>query len=156
MATTTVRSQTKKRNGAKKTTRNSSLPAAPPAFDPCGPTKQPEWLETEFPDLVGHPHHNPLTSTREFAHLGHSIRIVTTYEIVVDGKPMQTHAMVDEEGQLWCHAIPYLSFPSASEMVRHIIDEYADVMVTRETLGDGGHAPGHSVDDHSSHRGSKS
>lgn len=100
-----------------------------PLFNPLGTIKQPEWIENKFPNLVSHQNHDhPLTSTRSLSHKGHHIEIVTTYEITIDGKKLRTHAMVDNEGKLWCHAIPYISFSSATEMVRNIIDYYIDVI----------------------------
>ncbi len=100
-----------------------------PLFNPLGSIKQPEWLKNKFPNLVEQQNHDhPLTSIRKLSHRGHEVVIVTTYEITIDGKTMQTHAMVDSEGKLWCHAIPYTSFSSATEMVRSIIDRYSDVI----------------------------
>jgi hypothetical protein len=112
-----------------KTKNNTVKQYSVPSFNPLGHIKQPEWIEKKFPNLVSHQNHDhPLTSTRSLSHKGHQIEIVTTYEITIDGKKLSTHAMVDNEGKLWCHAIPYISFSSATEMVRSIIDYYVDVI----------------------------
>lgn len=111
-------------------TKDTKLKQRPiPSFNPYGKIKQPEWMEKKFPNLVLHQNHDhPLTSTRTLSYKGHQVEIVTTYEITIDGKKLSTHAAVDKEGKLICHAIPYVSFSSATEMVRSIIDYYSDVI----------------------------
>lgn len=62
------------------------------------------------------------TSVREVTHKGHEIRIETTYEITVDGKPVGGHVLVGNDGKVHYHSIPNQEFRSAVDMVKRIID----------------------------------
>jgi hypothetical protein len=68
------------------------------------------------------PHHHGETTVREDSYRGHTIRIVTTYEIEVDGLPVTGHLLVTNEGSVHYHAIPNQEFASAVDMVRRMID----------------------------------
>ena len=126
----------KKRKSSKSKDKESATNHSMPLFNPFEKIQQPEWIEKKFPDLVKHQnHHHLLTSTRHLSHKGHQIAIKTTYEITIDGKKLLTHAMVDKEGRLWCHAMPYISFASANEMVKNIIDRYWDVIAQENVNG---------------------
>ena len=72
--------------------------------------------------LLHHAHDAGTTSVREFTYLGHDVRIVTTYDITVDGVPVTGHLLVSNEGTIHYHAIPNQEFASAVDMVRRIID----------------------------------
>jgi hypothetical protein len=67
-------------------------------------------------------HHHGEPSVREVTYGTHVIRIVTTYEIEVDGQPVTGHMLVTNEGTLHYHAIPNQEFPSAIDMVKRMID----------------------------------
>ena len=67
-----------------------------------------------------------LTSVREAIHAGHRIKVRTTYEVEIDGRPVHIHASVDNRGRLLCHAIPYAQYPSAIDLIKTLIDKYPD------------------------------
>lgn len=67
-------------------------------------------------------HEHPTESVREVSYKGHDIRIVTTYEISVDGAPVSGHLLVSNEGRIHYHAIPNQEFDSAVDVVKRIID----------------------------------
>ncbi len=95
--------------------------------DQVGKTTQPGWIA----DLGLKPdphaaHEGGITSIRYAEHNGHKIVIKTTYEIEVDGVPFRGHVSVDDSGRLQCHAIPYDSYASAVEFVKHLIDLYPE------------------------------
>jgi hypothetical protein len=73
-----------------------------------------------------HGHGSPTESTREVTYRGHHIRIRTTYHIEVDGMPIQGHLGVTNDGQVHYHAIPNLSFASAVDMVKQLIDTFPE------------------------------
>jgi hypothetical protein len=68
------------------------------------------------------PHHHGDGSVRELMYRGHTIRIVTSYEIAVDGMPVTGHLLVTNEGAVHYHAIPNQEFASAVDMVKRMID----------------------------------
>ncbi|TIO79439.1 hypothetical protein [Mesorhizobium sp.] len=61
-------------------------------------------------------------SVRKFKHDGHTVSIVTSYEIKVDGRMVHLPLMVSENGQVQSHAIPNYSLSSAVDIVKTIID----------------------------------
>jgi hypothetical protein len=73
-------------------------------------------------ERLHHPHEHASQSVREVNYKGHHIRIVTTYEIEVDGAPITGHLLVNNEGKVHYHAIPNQEFVSAVDMVKRIID----------------------------------
>ena len=89
----------------------------------------------EQPDHVikaSHFHHHQmsgLSSLRRFEHNGHKVEIETTYRITIDGNVYEGHASVDGEGHIQCHAIPYKSWSSAVEFVKHLLDQYPQSFV---------------------------
>lgn len=94
----------------------------PLEFDPFSPgLEHPEWVRQQFPTYVEHEHESLARSVRTLEHQGRRISITTTYEVRVDGRLITLHIMVDEEGQLWSHLCPYLTFASALELVRHLL-----------------------------------
>ena len=66
------------------------------------------------------------SAVRTAEHTGHRIEIKTTYEIKIDGKPFAGYVMVDENGHLHCHSIPYETYGSAVDFVKSLIDIYPD------------------------------
>ncbi|WNG37296.1 hypothetical protein F0U61_29205 [Archangium violaceum] len=94
----------------------------PLEFDPFTPgLEHPEWVRQEFPTYVEHQHESLARSVRTLEHQGRTISITTTYEVRVGERLITLHIMVDEEGQLWSHLCPYLTFASALELVRHLL-----------------------------------
>lgn len=73
-----------------------------------------------------HHHHEASTSVREADYEGHHIVIRTTYEIQVDGVPITGHVGVTEDGQVHYHPVPNVSFASALDLVKQLIDVFPD------------------------------
>jgi hypothetical protein len=73
-----------------------------------------------------HGHGMPMESTREADYYGHHIVIRTTYHIEVDGTPIEGHLGVTDDGQVHYHAVPNLSFASAIDLVKLLIDTFPD------------------------------
>ncbi len=67
-----------------------------------------------------------VSATRTAQYKGHDIEIKTTYEIRIDGELFPGHVMVDDEGHLHCHSIPYATYGSAVDFVKSLIDIYPD------------------------------
>jgi len=74
----------------------------------------------------GHGHGHSMTSVREVSYEGHDIVIRTSYEIEVDGRPLHGHMGVTSDGQVHYHAVPNLSFASAVDLVKQLIDAFPD------------------------------
>lgn len=79
-------------------------------------------------------------SVREETHRGHRIKVVTTYEITIDGQPVMGHLNIGNNGAVHYHAIPNQEFPSMIGMVERIID----MSIELGTIDSGG-------DDHGGH-----
>jgi hypothetical protein len=73
-----------------------------------------------------HGHGRPMESTREATYRGHHILIRTTYRIEVDGMPIEGHLGVTNDGQVHYHAVPNLSFASAVDLVKQLIDTFPE------------------------------
>lgn len=71
-----------------------------------------------------HGHGHPMESVRTASHCGHEIVIRTRYEITVDGKPLDSHLSVDDDGHVHTHALPEYAFTSAVDVVKKIIDAF--------------------------------
>ncbi len=71
-------------------------------------------------------HAGHLETVREAEHRGHRIVVRTTYVIEVDGMPVEGHLGVTNDGRVHYHPVPNLSFPSAVDMVRQLIDSFPD------------------------------
>lgn len=71
-------------------------------------------------------HHGESVVTRETDYKGHHIVVRTKYEVEVDGKPLMGHMGVNDSGSVHYHPVPNLTFPSALDMVRKIIDVFPD------------------------------
>jgi hypothetical protein len=72
--------------------------------------------------LLHESHHHGNTTVREVRYGAHTIRVVTSYDIEVDGHPVTGHVLVTNEGAVHYHAIPNQEFPSALDMVKRMID----------------------------------
>jgi hypothetical protein len=71
-------------------------------------------------------HHGESVVTREADYKGHHILVRTKYEVEIDGKPLMGHMGVTDSGSVHYHPVPNLSFASALDMVRKIIDVFPD------------------------------
>jgi hypothetical protein len=92
------------------------------------------------PPAGTHTHHGPMRTVREDEYHGHQIVVKTTYEIEVDGRPVTGHLGVANDGRVHYHPTPNLSFASAVDLVRSLIDTFPDDF----EHGDGHHDhPGH-------------
>jgi hypothetical protein len=101
---------------------NEPRTVAPLEFNPFKPgSEHPAWVMKDFPSYVEHTHEALVRSTRVLEHRGNAITITTTYEVRVNERLVTLHMMVDEEGRLWSHLCPYLTFATATELVRHLI-----------------------------------
>ena len=116
---------------------------APLEFDPFTPGREhPKWVRKNFPDYVEHRHENLVRSDRVLEHRGNTITITTIYEVRVEGRLVTLHMMVDEDGRLWSHLCPYLTFATATELVLHLIERMPHLFeATQPTApeGHGGH-----------------
>jgi hypothetical protein len=88
------------------------------------PQQQAAGMERHRTDLqrLHEPHHHGPSTVREITYGRHTIRVVTSYEIEVDGRPITGHLLVTNEGTVHYHAIPNQEFASALDMVKRIID----------------------------------
>lgn len=79
-----------------------------------------------MPGMPGHSHGQPgtATSVRESMHDGHQIRIETTYRITIDGKPLEGHVDVLDNGSVHYHGLPNYAVASAVDLVRLVIDHF--------------------------------
>jgi hypothetical protein len=78
----------------------------------------------DMAERMGHEH--GLETVREDDYRGHHVVIRTTYQIEVDGRPVTGHLGVSQDGRVHYHAIPNLSFDSAIELVRRLIDAFPE------------------------------
>jgi hypothetical protein len=70
-------------------------------------------------------------SVREADYKGHHIVIRTQYEIEVDGKMVMGHMGVTNDGQVHYHPVPNLSFASAVDLVKQLINIFPDDFAAR-------------------------
>jgi hypothetical protein len=86
----------------------------------------PEWVKKKFPSYVEPHGKHEATSVRELTHKGHTVRIITTYRVEVDGKPADLHLSVDEDGQVFTHATPFVTYASAVDLMKAVMDAYPE------------------------------
>lgn len=67
-----------------------------------------------------------MESVREATHRGHNIVVRTSYQVEVDGVAIEGHMGVTNDGQVHYHPIPNLSFNSAVDLVKQLIDTFPD------------------------------
>ncbi|MDQ3893843.1 MAG: hypothetical protein M3292_04135 [Actinomycetota bacterium] len=85
-----------------------------------------------------HPgHEHAVESVREDDYRGHHIVVRTRYSIEVDGRPVTGHLAVTNDGRVHYHAVPNLSFTSAVDLVRRLIDAFPDDFEGDGTGGSG-------------------
>ena len=92
------------------------------------PTALVERLTEQASELAsqGEHHHGPMESVREATYRGHHIVIRTSFTIEVDGRPLEGHLGVTNDGQVHYHAVPNLGFASAVDLVERLIDTFPD------------------------------
>src|SRR5215212_12116340 len=73
-----------------------------------------------------HEHVRATESDREATYRGHHILIRTSYHIEVDGVAVEGHLGVANDGQVHYHAVPNLSFASAVDLVKQLIDTFPE------------------------------
>jgi hypothetical protein len=124
-------------------------------YSPTGAAKShPEWVKTKFPSYVEPHGKHEATSVRELAHKGHTVRIITTYRVEVDEKPADLHLSVDEDGQVFTHATPFVTYASAVDLMKAVMDAYPDdafsnSSTTSATNGEEGSHHNHPEGNHS-------
>jgi hypothetical protein len=89
-----------------------------------------------------HGHGRPMESTREATYRGHPLMIRTTYRIEVDGTPIEGHLGVTNDGQVHYHAVPNLSFASAVDLVKQLIDTFPEDFQAATDTHPHGHGQG--------------
>lgn len=102
----------------------------------------PDWMKKGFPEYIAPHAGHESTAVREFSHAGHVVRILTTYRVEVDGRPVRAHLSVDEDGQVYTHATPFVTYGSAIDLMKAVIDGYPDSF-TGGGGGTGNHDHGH-------------
>ena len=70
--------------------------------------------------------HQSSESVREADYRGHHIVVRTHYEIEVDGRVVMGHMGVSNDGQVHYHPVPNLSFASAVDLVKQLIEIFPD------------------------------
>lgn len=66
----------------------------------------------------------PVESVREDDYQGHHIVVRTTYQITVDRRPVTGHIHLSNEGQVGYHGLPNMTFDSAVDLVKALIDRF--------------------------------
>ena len=70
--------------------------------------------------------HQTTESVRAADYKGHHIVIRTKYEIEVDGKMIMGHMGVTNDGRVHYHPVPNLSFASAVDLVKQLINIFPE------------------------------
>lgn len=70
--------------------------------------------------------HNGHTNVRKATYKGHAIEIHTTYGVTIDGKALNAHLEVRDDGSVSYHAVPTYSAPSTIEVMKRVIDSFPD------------------------------
>jgi hypothetical protein len=78
----------------------------------------------EASTATNHAHAHPSVRTAE--HNGHTIEIRTTYDVRIDGEPMEAHLGVGNDGNVHYHGLPNYSEASAIDLMRRVIDAFPD------------------------------
>lgn len=142
----------KKPKAAKKTKKKIGKPdtSVLARYTPTDLTNShPDWVKTQFPTYVSPHAGHEATSVREFTHGGHVIKIITTYQVEVDGRPIRPHLSVDEDGRVFTHATPFVTYDSAVDLMKAVIDAFPDAF-SGAGEHDGHHEPEHNHgEDHS-------
>ncbi len=88
---------------------------------------QPGWIRDEYPDYVQeHEAHQAMVSVREFTHEQHRVKITTSYQVEIDDHPVQLHVVVDNDGRVLSHIMPFETYASATDMIRTLLTRLPD------------------------------
>jgi hypothetical protein len=98
----------------------------------------PDWVKKQFPTYVSSHMGHEATAVREFMHEGHIVKIITSYRVEVNGQPVRAHLSVDEDGQVYTHATPFVTYASAVDLMKTVIDSYPDSFSSND-VGHGEH-----------------
>ena len=77
--------------------------------------------EPEGHEMPGHGH-GAGPSVREFEHRGHRVRIITQYDVTIDGERWEQSMQVHNDGSVTYHGLPQYAVPSAVDLVKAVID----------------------------------
>jgi hypothetical protein len=72
------------------------------------------------------PHPGGHSSVRTAVHNGHTIEIRTTYDVRIDGEPLEAHVSVSDNGSVHYHGLPNYAEASAIDLMRRVIDAFPD------------------------------
>lgn len=111
-----------------------------------GAQSHPDWVKKKFPEYMEPHGKHEATSVREMTHNGHNIKIITTYRVEVDGNPAAMHLSVDEDGQVYTHATPFVTYASAVDLMKEVMDAYPDAFSQSDSQTDQGHEHDHNQD----------
>jgi hypothetical protein len=84
------------------------------------------------------PMHGKMESVREADYRGHHIVVRTHYQVEVDGTMLMGHMGVTNDGQVHYHPVPHMSFASAVDLVKRLIDIFPDDFAKHGRSGMGG------------------
>jgi hypothetical protein len=85
-----------------------------------------------------------LTSVRRATHAGREIVVRTTYEITIDGEPLDVRMNVDNAGRVHYHGLPTRDFASVIDLVAKVIDQFPDDLPVPDDHDDhDDHGPDH-------------
>lgn len=101
-----------------------------------GAQSHPAWVKEKFPGYIASHGKHEATSVRELTHNGHAVRIITTYWVEVDGAPAGMHLSVDEDGQVYSHATPFVTYASAVDLMKEVMDAYPDAFSDSDANSD--------------------
>ncbi|WP_261553954.1 hypothetical protein [Frankia tisae] len=125
--------------------------------DTAEPAK-PAFLATYLAGLPQpeHDHAGPARNVRVDDFDGHHVVITTTYEISVDGRPLDVHIGLSKDGSAHCHGLPAYQLPSLVDLVRVLIRTFPDEFSPQTPPADGsenheGHEGGHGSHTHDDH-----
>ena len=77
-------------------------------------------------DEQAHPEPSgPTLTTRVSTYRGKTIEIRTSYQILIDDKPIRAHVDVLDDGSVRCHGLPNYSFGSAVDLAHQLIDTFS-------------------------------
>ncbi|MGH4009655.1 MAG: hypothetical protein ACRDTH_16150 [Pseudonocardiaceae bacterium] len=95
-----------------------------------------------LPETSGHDHghgghHEPgvTTTVRTVIHRGREIRIETTYKVTIDGEPLKGMLEVLSDGRVHYHGLPQYALPSATDMLRLVVDHFGSTPPVEDELG---------------------
>ncbi|KUM69906.1 hypothetical protein J7F01_36090 [Streptomyces sp. ISL-22] len=91
----------------------------------AAPERLGEYLAGLAPPHTHHDH-GPAKTVRTTEFEGHRIVVTTTYEVTVDGKPLNVQLHVDDDGTLSCHGLPSYQFASALDSIRALIANFPE------------------------------